>query len=361
MRAVRLRWFLTPLAVAALAFGLSACGGGDSSSSSSSEPTSTEAAETEPAAAGEGGTAEDAGLEGKRAAILMGPNGLPFLDRLKKYYSEKFAGTGLELEFLRAEDWAADAEARNLNQAISNHANVILWQPAGQEAARAPLMKAKQEEIPVIITGVPPTETIEGLYTSYSSIENKEKGRLGVETFIEGLEAAGIKSGEVAVLNGQQGQAQVAEEEEGEREAFEAHPQFKVVAEVYGGWDPVKAGEVTRPVFAKYGSSLVGLYSAGGPMGGGAITTAEESGLNLGTAKGDFVLSAGDCDTTSIQAIRDGKMYSTLNYGPVLEGEAGAEAVEEVLSGQTLELRTVAPVSAITKANLKEYGAECEY
>ena len=152
MLEVRLRWFLAALAVAALAFGVSACGGGGSSDSSSSALSSTEAVETEIAAeSDEGATTEDAGLEGKRAAILMGPNGLPFLDRLKKYYSEAFAGTGLDLEFLRAEDWAADAEARNLNQAVANDANVILWQPAGQEAARAPLTKAKEDDIPVIL------------------------------------------------------------------------------------------------------------------------------------------------------------------------------------------------------------------
>jgi len=343
---------------------LAACG---SSGSSSSSSTSSEPAETTEAGGSEetgekeeGGESEGGGsIEGMEVAYLTGPQELPFLHRDIELVEQNFEKLGVKVDVLTS-DFSAAAESRNLNQAISKGVDLIIWQPVGQEAARTPLMKAQKEGIPVLLSGAKPIETLEGLFTTLVNQNKPEKATKMYEVMVEGMEAAGAKSGEVVLLTAGKAFPASVEEEEGLAEVMPNYPQYKVAAEPEGGFDPIKAAEVTRPVFAQ-NSGVNGLWSSGGSMAAAAVTTAEDAGLTPGTEKGDLIIVGGDCDPTSIKALGEGKIYSLVNYGPVSEMTTVTQTATEILEGKTVPPEVEIPFSFINSSNLSKYKAECEF
>lgn len=353
---------IASLLVLAIALGalLAACGGSDSSSSSSTTPESTESTETGGGETAESGESEGGeSIEGMEIAYVTGPQELPFLHRDIELIEQEFGKLGVKVDVLTS-DFSAAAESRNLSQAISKGVDLIIWQPVGQEAARTPLMKAQKEGIPVVLSGARPIETLEGLYTTLVNQNKPEKATKMYEVLVEGMEAAGAKSGEVVLLTAGKAFPASVEEEEGLAEVMPSYPQYKVIAEPEGGFDPIKAAEVTRPVFAQ-NSDVSGLWSGGGSMAAAAVTTAEDAGLTPGTKKGDLIIVGGDCDPTSIKALGEGKIYSLVNYGPVSEVTTVTKAATEILEGKTVPPEVEIPFTFINSSNLSKYKAECEF
>lgn len=342
------------LAVGALALLVAACGG-SSNSTSSSGSTEESGASTE-ASSGGGGES----VEGKTATIVGCYSAIPYCAKENEVMKDGLEEAGVKVTLL-IDELTAPEEAAHISQGVAAGSDVILWVANAQEAAHAPLVKAQQAEIPVILVGTAAGPTVEGLYTTYIGPDDVVSGELEAKMLVEGLEAAGTKSGKVMLVTGAVGPPTVAHRIEGWKNEMANHPQYESVAEPDGAWDPVKAAQVTQPLFAKYGGEMVGASAFSGSMGAAVAQTAAQAGLSPGTKKGDVVVAAINCDGTSIKAIEDGTMYATTSQGPVGESGVAVKTAIELLEGNEVPESVPIPNEPITKSNVAKFAAECNY
>jgi ribose transport system substrate-binding protein len=356
------RVVLALLLGALLAVGLAACGGSSSSSSSGSTESSggTETTAESPAGEEEGSAEGGGSVEGKTATIVGCYSAIPYCAKENEVMKEGLEEAGVKVNLL-VDELTAPEEAAHLSQGVSSGSDVILWVANAQEAAHEPLVKAQQAGIPVLLVGTAASSTVEGLYTTYIGPEDVESGELEAKMLVEGLEGAGTKSGKVMLVTGAVGPPTVAHRIEGFQKEMANHPTYETVAEPDGAWDPVKAAQVTQPLFAKYGDEMVGATAFSGSMGAAVAQTADQAGLTPGIKKGDVVVSAINCDGTSIKAIEDGTMYATTSQGPVGESEVAVKTAVELLEGKEVPESVSIPNEPITKANVAKYAAECNY
>lgn len=340
------------MAFALLALFVTACGGSDDSTSSGS--TESSGASTE--ASSEGGES----VEGKTATIVGCYSAIPYCAKENEVMQNGLEEAGVKVTLL-IDELTAPEEAAHISQGVSSGTDIILWVANAQEAAHAPLVKAQQAGIPVMLVGTAAGPTVEGLYTTYIGPDDVVSGELQAKMLVEGMEAAGTKSGKVMLVTGAVGPPTVANRIEGFQKEIANYPQYELAAEPDGAWDPVKAAQVTQPLFAKYGDEMVGATAFSGAMGAAVAQTAAQAGLNPGTEKGDVVVAAINCDGTSIKAIEDGTMYATTSQGPVGESEIAVKTAIELLEGNEVPKSVPIPNDPITKANVADYAAECNY
>jgi ABC-type sugar transport system substrate-binding protein len=331
---------------ALLALALAACG---SSSSSSSSSGSTETS-------GEAGGS----VEGKTATIVGCYSAIPYCAKENEVMKNGLEEAGVHVTVLVDELNAAE-EAAHLSQAVSQGTGAILWVGNAQEAAHAPMLKAQQANIPVLLVGTLAGPTVEGLYTTYVGPSDVKSGELQADMLAEGLEKAGIDSGKIMLVTGAKGAIAVNARLEGWNKAIAKLPQYETVAEPDGGWDPVKAAQVTQPLFAKYGSELVGASAFSGSMAAATAQTAEQAGLTAGTKKGDVVVAGLNCDSTSIEAVKNGTMYATTSQGPVSESKVAVATAIELLEGKEVPESVEVPNEPIYKSNVAKFEKECDY
>ncbi|MFN8217067.1 MAG: sugar ABC transporter substrate-binding protein [Solirubrobacterales bacterium] len=340
------------MACALLALVVAACGGSGGGTSSGS----TEASGASTEASSEGGGS----VEGKTATIVGCYSAIPYCAKENEVMKAGLEEAGVKVTLL-LDELTAPEEAAHISQGVAAGTDIILWVANAQEAAHAPLVKAQQADIPVILVGTAASETVEGLYTTYIGPDDVVSGELQAKMLVEGLEAAGTKSGKVMLVTGAVGPPTVANRIEGFNKEIANYPQYELAAEPDGMWDPVKAAQVTQPLFAKYGDEMVGATAFSGAMGAAVAETAAQAGLSPGTEKGDVVIAAINCDGTSIQAIKDGTMYATTSQGPVEESEIAVQTAIELLEGAEVPANIPIPNEPITKENVAEYAAECNY
>jgi ribose transport system substrate-binding protein len=329
-----------------VALGLAACGGSSNSSSSSSSSSST---------ASGGGS-----VSGKTATIVGCYSAIPYCAKENAVMKSGLEAKGVKVKLL-LDELTAPEEAAHISQGVSSGSNIILWVANAQEAAHAPLVKAKQAKIPVVLVGTSAAPNVVGLYTTYIGPEDVESGELEARLVVEGLKAAGTKSGKVMLVTGTVGPPTVAHRLAGWKKEMARYPQFQTVSEPDGEWNPVKAAEVAQPVFAKYGKELVAASAFSGSMAAAVAGSAAQASLTPGTKPGNTVVAGINCDGTSIKAIEDGKMYGTSSQGPVGEANVAVKTALELLEGKQVPTNVPIPNGPITKANVAKFVAECSY
>jgi ribose transport system substrate-binding protein len=335
---------------AVVAIGLAACGSSSSTSSSTSSTSSSSGS------TGTGGGS----VKGKTATIVGCYSAVPYCAKENEVMKSELEAAGVSVKLL-VDELTAPEEAAHISQGVSSGSNIILWVANAQEAAHAPLVKAKQAKIPVVLVGTSPAPNVVGLYTTYIGPNDEESGELEAKLVVEGLEAAGTKSGKLMLVTGTVGPPTVAHRLAGWKKELAKYPQFETVAQPDGEWNPVKAAEVAQPVFAKYGKELVGASAFSGSMAAAVAGSAAQASLTPGIKPGDTVVAGINCDGTSIKAIEDGKMYATTSQGPVGEAKVAVKTALELLEGKQVSANIPIPNEPITKSNVAKFAAECNY
>jgi ribose transport system substrate-binding protein len=327
---------------AVIALGLAACGSSNSSSSS--------------------GTTSSSGnsVKGKTATIVGCYSAIPYCAKENEVMKSGLEAEGVHVKLL-VDELTAPAEAAHISQGVSSGSDIILWVANAQEAAHAPLVKAKEAKIPVVLVGTSAAPNVVGLYTTYIGPNDEESGELEAKLLVEGLKVVGTKSGKVMLVTGTVGPPTVAHRLAGWSKEMANYPQFETVTKPDGEWNPVKAAEVAQPVFAKYSKELVGASAFSGSMAAAVAGSASQAGLTPGIQPGNTVITGINCDGTSIKAIEQGKMYATTSQGPVGEAKVAVKTAVELLEGKQVPANIPIPNEPITKSNVAKFAAECNY
>jgi ABC-type sugar transport system substrate-binding protein len=347
------------LLLLALALGVAACGGSSSSSSSSSTPAeSSEPAESEPASSEEGGEEAGSGsIEGKKVTVVSVAEGNPWAAVFNKIIEEKLGAEGAEVTVVGSLEPAGQVQM--LNQAVAENPELIILEALDSKAVAPAIAKAKAQGIAVLNADGKADPSVESELNQVLS-DNVSLGEYAAENIVEGLEAEGKKSGNIGVITGTAAMLLTQERMEGFNKVLGEHPDYKVVYEEDGNWEPVKSGELAKQMFAKFGKDgIQAAYGMADYMAVPIVTAAKQAGIPVGVENDGLIVTGGNCFKVGIESIEAGEMYGTATEDPGTIAEQVSEYATKMLEGQEVPLTETVEEARVYPKTLKQYTAQC--
>src|SRR5262249_14095730 len=126
-------------------------------------------------------------------------------------------------------------------------------------------------------------------------------------------------------------------------------------------WRPDEAGTIARELSLRFAAQggLQGFYAMNDFQAVQTIAAIEATG---GKPNQDVFVVATGCAKVGLDAIRAGKMDSSMDNGPVNQAKASADVVMKVLRGErNFPKQIVVPTAVITKANVEQAATDCTY
>lgn len=351
------------LLLLALAVGVAACGG--SSSSSSSTGGAAEGSEgSEAGATAEDASAESSGegagsgsIDGKKVAVVSVADSNPWAAVFNKIVKEKLSAAGAEVTVVGSAEPAGQVQL--LNQAVAENPELIVLEALDSKAVAPAIAKAKSQGIAVLNADGKADPSVESELNQVLS-DNVALGEYAAENIVEGLEAEGRKSGNVGVITGTAAMLLTQERMEGFDKVLGEHPEYKVVYEEDGNWEPGKSGELATQMFAKFGKEgIQAAYGMADYMAVPIVTAAKQAGIPVGVKNDGLVVTGGNCFKVGIESIEAGEMYGTATEDPGTIAEQVSEYAIKMLEGQEVPLTETVKEARVYPKTLKQYTAQC--
>jgi ribose transport system substrate-binding protein len=235
-----------------------------------------------------------------------------------------------------------------LETAITDGVNAVLYFPVNIDTERPILLKLKAAHIPVINWGSRVKSADSSLVVTYAGENSTYEGStMGKQLCAD---AAG-KPTNVAIVTGLPGSDATVERTDGFMTAIKACPNVRVVASEPGNFDQATALTVTADMLQSH-PDLQAIYSEDDVMGLGVLS-AVKSAHDLGKIK---VYGVGG-EKQFVAQIAAGNAQATVGQDPWSYAEVGIRSVLQELAGQHLAAFEGIAAPVITKANAATYVA----
>jgi len=241
--------------------------------------------------------------------------------------------------------WDAPTDGKNdvaqmecINNAVANGADLILLASNGPDTQIATIQEAMNNDVRFIYVDSP--ANIEAYQTL--ATDNEAAGKTAGEEMIAELNANGITSGTIGIVNVNPATTSTVLRENGFRAAF-AGTGFEILETQYGEGQVALSQELAANYIIQ---GVVGIFGTneGGTVGvGNAIS---ESG-------GGIVGVGFDTSDAILQHIRNGDVLCTMAQNPYVMGYEGMKSAHTVLTGGTISQRNFdTGVSVINASNV---------
>lgn len=251
----------------------------------------------------------------------------------------------------------AALQSQQVDDAIAQNYDLIIINSINEVALIPALERARKANIPVILSvqSLPPGN--ENLYVSLVGHDTELTGRLAGEELIRAL---GGKGGRVAVIQGNPAQSQTRLILHGFKQAIAKDPRVQIFAVEGKTWRPDEAGALTRQLMLRAAAQggLKGIYAMNDAQAAQVAAALEATGKKPGS---DVMVVAAACSKEGIGAIREGKVWSTVDINPTTEGELMANVALRVLKGEKVDKTIYMQSAVINKQNVEQYAARCTY
>jgi|SRR5690606_20244428 len=319
MHANRVRWGVLALALAASLVGTSACASTD-----------------EPAA-------KDSDKDEFVVGYSQSNNAEPYRAQLNiqlKYFMKKYP----KLKLLPITDAQQDSgkQVSQVQNFITNNVDVLIVSPNESAPLTAPVKKACEKKIPVIILD----RTVNtDCYSSFIGGDNVEAGRKAGELAAKELP----DGGNVVVLQGILSNQPQIDRLKGFEEGIKANPKIKIIKKREAKWLKPDATKIMNQWLAQ-GLDIDLVYAENDPMALGAYQAAagkgKEKDIELIGTDGLAIPDGG------IRAVQQGKLTGTFIYPT--GAEEAAKAANDLVTGKKVEKKQTLPIEAVTKDNAAE-------
>ena len=287
---------------------------------------------TEQATADDGGAS--AGSDTKIALITMDSVDQHWIG-LNEGAQKAAQELGVEVTFMspNVKDDAQQIEC--INNAVAGGYSAIVVAANGPDAVSSALKEAISAGIKIIYVDSPANVDAEATF----STDNRAAGKTAGEEMLKALEAAGVTSGDIGIVNINAATNSTVMREEGFREAFDGAG-FNLLETQYGEGDAAKSQSIAENYITQ---GVVGIFGCneGATTGtGNAIKASGKDVIGVGFDKSDAILNLVD----------DGYLLCTMAQNPDVMGSMGVEACVKVLEGESLGgAVTDTGVSVLTK------------
>ncbi|MBO5093199.1 MAG: substrate-binding domain-containing protein [Lachnospiraceae bacterium] len=243
---------------------------------------------------------------------------------------------GVEVTFMAPNTKDDAQQIECVNNAVAGGANAIMVAANGPDAISSALQEASAAGVKIVYVDSPANVEAEATF----STDNKAAGKTAGEQMIAALEAAGVSSGKIGVINVNAATDSCVMREEGFRSAFEGSG-FEIMETQYGEGDAAKSQSIAENYITQ---GVVGIFGCNEGSTTGAGNAIKASGnteiIGVGFDKSDAILNL----------IDDGYLLCTMAQNPDVMGSMGVEACVKALEGESLGgAVTDTGVSVITK------------
>ena len=304
----------------------------------------------------------EAGAVGKKVAYFDSGPTHPFVATLNKAFNARAKELGMEvIQFDSPYD--AALQSQQIDDAIARKFDVLAVMGASQSAIVPALNRAKKAGIPVILLNNGIKEGVEDLYVAEIVDDNAKLGRLAAESVAGAIKNSGRTQAQIALITGVLAEGVAKIRLEAFNDVMKNYPEIKIVATEDAYWDTAKSETIAGQLFARFApqGGLDAVVGWADNQAVAVIRAAEAAHIPLGTGKGQLIVSGTNCTPEGIQAIKEGKEYSTGTQGPVNMGRKAAELVADYFDGKTLSKHLVLDVHLVDKSNVDKWAADCTY
>ena len=226
-------------------------------------------------------------------------------------------------------------QIEQVNNAVSAGCQAIVVAANGPDAISYALNEAIAAGVKVVYVDSPANVEAEATF----STDNKAAGQTAGETMLAELEAQGITSGSIGIVNVNAATASTVAREEGFRSAFEG-TDFELLETQYGEGDAAKSQSIAENYITQGVVGIFGCNEGSTTGAGNANKAADGSVIVVGFDKSDAILGL----------IEDGFVLATMAQNPDVMGYEGVRAAVAALNGEDLGgAVTDTGVSVLTK------------
>lgn len=306
----------------------------------------------------DGNDGGDGSLDGTTIAFIGYGDVNPWGAAFNAVYRPALEAEGVSITDSSSMD--AGAQVQAFNQAISEQPDAIVVALLDTAAMVAPMQKAVQAGIPVIVYDGPPDPAIADDPGVRQVLSDSEAlGRYAAQNIIEGLEAQGKTEGTVIVIKGTASMLVTQDRLTGFYDELEGTG-FEVIAEEDGNWDPTLSGTIATSLLAKFGADGVdAAYGMADYMAIPIIEAAKQAGIPVGSD--GLIVTGSNCFATGIESIRAGELYGTATEDPITIANEMVDYTLSFLRGEDPERVVVVPSDRITASNVDEFAEQCTF
>ena len=208
------------------------------------------------------------------------------------------------------------------NAGSSGYRGSALVAANGPDAISSALNEAAAAGVKIVYVDSPANVEAEATF----STDNKAAGKTAGEEMIKALEAAGVTSGSIGIINVNAATDSTVMREEGFSSAFEG-TDYEILETQYGEGDAAKSQSIAENYITQ---GVVGIFGCNEGSTTGAGNAIKASGnseiIGVGFDKSDAILGL----------IDDGYLLCTMAQNPDVMGYEGVKACVQALEGEDL-------------------------
>ncbi len=288
---------------------------------SSSKPAESAAAPAGSESATETAAADAASGDVKIALITMDSIDQHWVT-LNEGAQKAAAELGVTVTFMSPNTKDDAQQIECVNNAVAGGYQAIIVAANGPDAISSALKEAASSGVKIVYVDSPANVDAEATF----STDNEAAGKTAGEEMIKALEAAGVTSGKIGIVNVNAATDSTVKRENGFRSAFEGKG-YELMETQYGEGDAAKSQTIAENYITQ---GVVGIFGCneGSTTGtGNAIKASGNSGIiGVGFDKSDAIMNL----------INDGYLLCTMAQNPDVMGEEGVKAAVAALNGESL-------------------------
>ena len=271
-------------------------------------------------AASEGSTAK-ASKEYKIALITMDSIDQHWVT-LNEGAQKEAEALGVSVTFMSPNTKDDAQQIECVNNAVAGGYEAIIVAANGPDAISSALKEAQSSGVKIVYVDSPANVDAEATF----STDNKAAGKTAGEEMLKALEAAGVTSGSIGIINVNAATDSCVMREEGFRAAFEGKG-FTLLETQYGEGDAAKSQSIAENYITQGVVGIFGCNEGSTTGAGNAIKASGKDGIiGVGFDKSDAILGL----------IDDGYLLCTMAQNPDVMGAKGVEACVKALEGDSL-------------------------
>lgn len=227
-------------------------------------------------------------------------------------------------------------QIEQVNNAVAGGYQAIIVAANGPDAISSALKEAESKGVKIVYVDSPANVDAEATF----STDNTAAGATAGEEMKKALEAAGVTSGSIGIINVNAATASCVSREEGFRSAFQGTG-YTMLETQYGEGDAAKSQGIAENYITQNVVGIFGCNEGSTTGAGNAIKASGKSGvIGVGFDKSDAILNL----------IDDGYLLATMAQNPDVMGYDGVKAAVSALEGDSLGgAVTDTGVSVLTK------------
>jgi len=271
---------------------------------------------------------------------------VPFFDDCNKGAKTAADKAGVKYQWVVPQNTQGSTQVQIIEDLISRHVDGIAISVNEPKSVESVMKRAEQSGIKVLTYD---SDSPRSGRSMYIGTNNEQAGATMAETMGKALNG----QGEVAIITGQLGAANLNERIAGIKKGLAKYPGIKIV-ETQGTDDDLARGVSVVETTLRAHPQLKGIFGVsqvGGPAVAKVLNTKE-----FGTMKGKLEVLAFDDLPDTLKGLKEGYIQGIMVQRPVTMGSLAVEHLVAQIQGQEAQPKDIdTGVTVVTKDNMTSY------